>query len=226
MPQVPNVPGVPPLSSYATYQTVLLTADVALNVFQALQPQWGLYKDGNPVLVSSLPALLGLGGVTGAINSISNVFGVNTFSSFSIVDFEYKQNWTVSDYPVEDGGFQSYDKVQLPFDIRLRVAAGGTKSNRQALLTIVDALTNTLDLYDVVTPEKVYKSCNIDHYDYNRKSQSGVGLIIVDLWLRQIRVTATATTQSAQQPYAQGQQNTGNVLPRSVPPSFLQRFFS
>jgi hypothetical protein len=211
MPDIPNVPGVPSLSSYSASGVVLLAVDTALLVKRVLQPQWGIYLNGAPVIASSLASLLGLSSIAGAVNSVSSLFGANAFSLFSIVDFEYKQDWSVSDYPVEGGGFLSYDKVQLPFDVRMRVAAGGSESNRQALLNAVDTAANSLSLYDVYTPEKIYSSCNITHYDYKRTSSNGVGLIIVDIWLTEIRVSATATFTNTQQPGNAGQVGLGNV---------------
>lgn len=224
MPNIPNVPGVPALSSFSASNVALLTVDAVSLISQALQPRWGIYLDGQPVIASSLAALLGLGAVTSTFNSVSSLFGgPNISNNFSVVDFEYAQNWTVSDYPVEEGGFQSYDKVQLPFDVKMRVAAGGSQSNRKAILDIVDNAANTLDLYDVVTPEKIYLSCNIDHYDYKRTSANGVGLIIVDIWLKEIRITSTSTFNNTQSPTNAGQQNIGNVQPQT-PTSQQQSF--
>jgi hypothetical protein len=182
MPNVPNVPGVPPLSSYSANNIPLLIADVATVVSFLVGPQWGIYLDG-----------------------------VQAFPYNSIIDFDYKQDWPVSDYQVEDGGFQSYDKVQLPFDVRVRVASGGTEFQREALLTAVQAAANTLDLFDVVTPEATYSSCNITHIDYKRMAHNGVGVMIIDIWFIEIRVTSTSTFSNTQQPTVAGTQNTGSV---------------
>lgn len=226
MPNVPQVAGVPALSSYSAVPLALLVADTAIVVHRALQPQWGIYTlAGAPVIASSLASLLGVGSLVSSLNSISSLLvGKNVLSLFSIVDFEYKQDWSISDYPVEQGGFQSYDKTQLPYDLRMRVAAGGSESNRQALLNTVDTAANSLDLYNAVTPERTYQSCNITHYDYKRTASNGVGLIVVDIWMVEIRVTATAAFSNTQQPGTAGQQSLGNVQP--VPflgqvPSFM-----
>lgn len=216
MPNVPNVPGVPALSSFSTSPLTLLVSDAATVLGQVLQPRWGIYLNGTPIIASSLASLLGLGSLAGAVNSISSLFGgANISDQFSVVDFEYKQDWTLATYPVEDGGFQSYDKVQLPFDVKMRVAAGGSASNRQALLNVVDSVANSMNLFDVVTPEKVYQSCNIDHYDYRRSATNGVGMIVVDIWLKEIRVTSTSVFTNTQSPVNSGQQNIGNVQPQT-----------
>ena len=226
MPQVFNVPGVPALTSFSIGAPVLLFADTVSAVTRLLQPQWGIFTtSGQPVITSSLASLIGLGSLASAVqsigggllNSIASQFVSGNAQSlanlFSVVDFEYKQDWSVSDYPVEQGGFQSYDKVQLPGGIRMRVAAGGSQSNRQAILDIVAGLANSMQLFNVYTPEETYVNYSVVHYDYARKANNGAGLIIVDIWLTEIRVTATTAFSNTQQPGVAGQQSSGPVQP-------------
>ncbi len=217
---VPNVPGVPPLTSFSSALPVLLVADTIANVSRSLQPLWGIYLDGAPVLASSLASLLGLGGIAAAVNSVGSLLGAGSLVSlFSVIDFEYRQDWSISDYPVEQGAFLSYDKVQHPFDVRMRVAAGGSRDNRQALIDAVTDAANTLDLYDVVTPERVYSGCNINHFDYKRMSDRGVGIVVVDVWLTEVRVTAASSFSStAQNPVTQGPRGLGNLQPQAPTP--------
>ncbi len=185
---VPNVPGVPQLPSYSPNGLALLAADAVALFGAAFGPQWGIFLDG-----------------------------AQAFPYNSVVDFDFKQDFPVSDYQQEDGGFQSYDKVQLPFDVRVRVASGGTESERQALISEVKAASNTLNLYDVVTPEQTYSSCCVTHSDYKRQAQNGVGLVVVDIWFVEIRITSTSTFSNTQTPAVAGQQSTGNVAPTSFP---------
>lgn len=184
MADVPNLPGVPALISYAANDVALLVADVISAVGALFGSQWGIFLDG-----------------------------AQAFDYNSVVDFNYKQDWPISDYQLEDGAFQSYDKVQLPFDVKVRVASGGSESEREALLTSVMAAANTLDLYDVVTPEQTYSSCNITHIDFARTATNGVGMIVIDIWFIEIRITSTSTFSNTQQPGVAGQQNSGNVSP-------------
>jgi hypothetical protein len=185
MADIPNLPGVPSLPSYSTDSLGLLFEDAVSFLFGGNGvPSWGIFLDGE-----------------------------QAFAYTSVIDFDYKRDYTVSDYQVEDGGFQSYDKVQLPFDVKVRVVSGGAESDRQDLLNSVDAASNSLDLYDVVTPEMTYSSCNISHYDYKRTATNGVGMIVIDIWFVEIRVTSTSTFSSTQNPTTSGQQNTGSVSP-------------
>lgn len=188
MPNIPNVPGVPSLTSYLASAVTLLVADTIGLISSILfGPQWGIFLNGVPVLVAD-----------------------------STVSFEFRQDFPISDYPTEQGGFQSYNKVQLPADIRMRVAAGGSEFKRQAFLDSIDRVINTTDLYDVVTPEKVYLSYCFTHRDFRRSATNGVGLIIVDLWLTEVRVSSAATFTNTQQPGNAGAQALGNVQPTDL----------
>lgn len=183
MPNIPNVPGVPPLTDFGISDVVLLVADTISQIFGGFAPEWGIFLDGAPALPEAN----------------------------STLTFGYKRDWTISDYPIQQGAFESYDKVQLPFDVRIKIVSGSTGSDRQALLDAVDAIGDSLELYDIVTPEKAYSNVNCNHIDYDRSAASGVGMITIDLWFVQVRVEATATFSNTQQPPNAGQQGAGNV---------------
>ena len=194
---VPNVPGVPSLSSYSPNNIGLLVED-AVSVLLGtlgLLPQWGIYLNGVEVL-----------------------------SYDNQVSFGYKQDWKISTYPVEQGSFQSYDKVQLPSEIRCRFSAGASTINRQEMLASIDAVMSDTNLYDVVTPENVYLNYNFSHRDYDREAESA-GMVVIDVWLIEILETATAQYQTTQSPANAGQQGLGNV-PTQTPSASTQSQFS
>jgi hypothetical protein len=189
MPAIPNVPGVPALTSYSLPATVLLVGDVLREILGPFASQWGIFRNGFPV-----------------------IFGDNT------VSFDFKQDFTIAEYPTERGGFQSYNKVQVPTEIRVRVSCGGSAARRQAFLASISAQMSTIDLYDVLTPEGVYIGYNFTHRDERRTAERGLGLITCDLWLKEVRLTATSTYTNTAQPGVAGGQGLGNVQPQSVDP--------
>src|SRR5579862_728108 len=188
-PDVPRAPGVPPvLRSIGVAQAnmIMLAADAYSIVRLFRGPQWGIFSaSGAPILIGD-----------------------------SVLAFDYRREWRVSDYPVEEGGFASYVKVSTPFDVRITFAVSGSPdflsslipaaaawmapANRTAALTRLKTASESLDLVTAVTPEAQYKSCNIVHYDYRREARSGTTLIRVDVWLVEIRVApAPQFTQTA-----------------------------
>lgn len=142
MANVPNVPGVPALNSYSTNNIELLTADAAI-VISAFLPVWGIYYNGFPVIWPATVASSVIGSVLAPIGQVASLLGIpNLLPVFaSTIEFDFDQEWTIGDYPVEQGSFQSYDKVQLPFECRVRMACGGPTSQRAAFLNSIFSIS-------------------------------------------------------------------------------------
>lgn len=187
-PNVPDVLGVPALPRdplAVASSVVLMTADTLISYGAGLTPAWGLYLNGLPMIMCDTVTMM-----------------------------EYKRDWAIADYPVEEGSFASYDKVNIPFTSRVQFAAGGSAINRQALLDSIAAIAGDLKLYDVVTPEVIYPSVNVQRYNYQRTATNGVGLLLVDVYLVEVRVTATTTstgTASNSSASSLNASNNGNV---------------
>lgn len=164
---------------------VLLTAD-APGLLAAFGPQWGIFDpSGAPVLVAD-----------------------------SVASVEYDREYSVSDYPQERGAFESYNKVQVPFDAKVTLLSSLT---RFELLNILEPVVASLQLVAVVTPEVSYQSANLLRYALRRTVRGGVTLIEVDVWVKEIRFSV-ATAQSGT-PRPVGQVNGGsNIAPASATP--------
>jgi hypothetical protein len=84
------------------------------------------------------------------------------------------------------------------------------------------AISNSFSLFDVVTPEMVFSSVNCTHINWRRTAEHGVSLISVDLWFKEIPVTASANFGNTQQPGAAGQQSNGAQQPQTTTNSTQQ----
>jgi hypothetical protein len=145
MADVPNAPGVPTLPSYSAAPVSLLTGDSVLeSVFQTLA--WGIYYQGIPVIIpASIAASLIVNVANNFLATFSTVASLLGLPNLlpvvaSTIEFDFDQDWTIADYPQELGAFQSYDKVQLPFECRVRLASGGPPAQRQAFLNSILAI--------------------------------------------------------------------------------------
>lgn len=184
-PNVPNAPGVPALiraaGSIAAAPDDLLTSDSTTLFAGQEAPLWGLFLDGVPVITAE-----------------------------TVVSFEFKQGYAIANFPVEEGGFESYDKVQRPFDVRLRFATGDTPAARAALIASARAACASLDLMDAVTPVATYENVNPTNFDYRQTATNGVGLIVVDVFCEEVRSTAKSSfTNGQQQNATTGSTDTG-----------------
>ena len=135
----------------------------------------------------------GIGYTTTRAWGIFTRAGTPVIVADTVHNLDYKQEWAISDFPLERGAFETYDKVARPYDARVRFLAGGSDSNRATLLSSIEAIAGDYNLYDVVTPEVVYLNCNVQHYDYRRTTENGVGILSVDVWLLEIRVQGATT---------------------------------
>lgn len=209
-PAVPKAPGVPPMIRVfqALDVVTILSADAALLAKSLAGPTWGIFsQSGSPVIIGD-----------------------------SVVAFDFRREFRISDYPVEQGAFASYDKVAVPADVRVTFAFSGkgslltslstggalgaiftgldpAQAGRSAYLADLDAAAATLDLYTVLTPEYQYPNCNIVHFDYRREAKNGATLLIVDVWLQEVRVSATAAFTQTQTPAGADPSSAGTVQP-------------
>ena len=198
---VPDVAGVPPVAFAQAGGAPLptaLTGDLISQFTSVFSPQWGIFSGGSLIITAE-----------------------------SVTGFEFRNDWTISDYPIEGGVFESYDKVLTPFVAKVRFASGSSIQARASLLAQVAAAAQVTGgqnpVYSVVTPEITYASCSISHYDYRREASHGVGLIVVDVWLSQViqQNAGVLSSSSVQNPGSASAYNGGTVqtLPVNDPSS-------
>lgn len=185
-PDVPIASGVPPVKRNPleiVFDILLVEADAA-TIFRAfIGPQWGIFTaNGAPIAIPD-----------------------------SVITVDFRREWRISDYPVEQGGFQTYDKVSMPYDARVRLSCDGNATPRSLFLSQIDTAAQSLDLFTVATPDFIYTSANIVHYDYRRARDSGVGILQVDVWLEEVRTTVQTQFTNTQEQTSQQDTNTGPV---------------
>lgn len=166
-PDVPIAKGVPSVfravGSVET-QLVSLAADVS-SILGTTPPQWGIYSDG----------------------------GDDLLQPDSMMSFEVQKEASISNYPIEEGDFRSYNKVQRPYEARVSATKGGTSSDRTNFLLRVENLQATTETCTIVTPERTYVSANVVRFDYGRHASEGAELLMVNLQIEEIRQTVVST---------------------------------
>jgi len=165
-PNVPDLPGVPPLARTLGTEAVaaigMLDPSLEASIFGGQQAeQWGI--------------------VDSSFNFV--------LQPDSIVRFERDQPFQVSDYPVEQGTFSSYNKVKIPFSATVTMAKGGSTAERQAFLDAVGAVQGSLTPYYIMVPEGTYEASTIDRVSYERRASSGAAFILAHIHFTEIRIT-------------------------------------
>ena len=150
----------------------------AVNAFEEFvtnfSAQWGIFdENGN--------SFTGLGqSFIGAIQSVETL--------------GYNKSTMVSDFPVENGGFASYNKVEMPGLIAVTLSITGGSSDRTQFITEIERAINETSLFTVTTPEIQYLDYTIERYNYIRTSRKNVTMLSVELFMKQIRQVSVFTT--------------------------------
>jgi len=164
LPGMPSLMNVPGVSSVLSIVNQGLMVADAFNILTRAKPIWGIYFNNAPVIAAD-----------------------------STLSIEVQEEWNVSDYPVEQGGFQTYNKVRRPSQIRITLLKSGSEQVRNAFLLKAKSAAASLDLYTVITPTDSYDSMTIERYSYRRTSERGMQLLRVEFHMRRIVVSATPT---------------------------------
>jgi hypothetical protein len=204
-----SLAGIPPLlnppsglqgtlaTTSGVINTVRLLQADSVSLFGPLQGPWGIFDSSGVVPIALAD---------------------------SVVSLHYKKDWRLPNYPIEQGAFQTYNKVEMPFDVIVKLAKGGPATARQEFLANIDAAAESLNLYLVRTPERDFPNCNVARLDYERTADTGRGLITVEIGLIQIRNTAVATFTSTKASSGNDSisQGTVNASPATPPQSAAQ----
>lgn len=193
-PDVPMVPGVPAL-------------------LRSAQPV--LDSLGNLSHVVNIAESL----INGPVDETWGVFdstGADVMMPDTVLSVDYRNGSRLVDYPLEDGAFETYNKVANPYDLVVAMAKGGTQADRSEFLVACEALQASIDLYTVVVPEGSYHSVNLERFDYRRETRNGSHLIVVNLYFREIRVTAGVNGTVPQQPDGFEPKAAGQVTPNPI----------
>lgn len=200
-PNVPKLPGVPQLRRSPNFPSSLPPAlGVALGVAKLFGfgagRGWGVFNDRNEAVLNP----------------------------DSIVDFSVGNDYNIGTFPVQQGQFASYNKVNLPTEYVVRMSKGGDDADRLNFIASVQAVAASLSLYTIITPESVFKNVNVTRYEITRRGAQGAYFLAeVDMYFREIKQVVPSyigdaqLTQDAQEPGALPPQSQGQVQSAVLP---------
>lgn len=193
------------------------TQAVGIDLLNTGAPTYAIVTAGSTATAGGFMAA-----VAGQIGGVSG--GTPVLTPDSVLSLEWHGEERVSDYPVQNGQFVSFNKVAVPFDLRMVVTcqglnylqealssvtqvldqalgqlglAFGQPMSRDAFLKQLDAMLDSTDLYNIVTPDKVYPNVNLVAYNHAKKSDEGGTLIIAELMFREVRESISANYSNA-----------------------------
>lgn len=229
-PAVPFYPGVPALVRGANVPVGIQVAlgDIQTVLASAMQQtqQWGIFdQNGNQL------GLLDNEG-NGLFKSIIASISGNIRPVLSTNAVEITKDTKISDFPIENGGFASYNKVILPVEPVVTLALQGTISERAAFIGLIEAACNSTDLYNVVTPEVVYVNYCLERTNQVRRADRGASLMFIEISLKEIRQVSAAFSNvqtpinAPQNPAATPASNSGLVQSQAPNESVLKSIYN
>lgn len=115
----------------------------------------------------------------------------------SMLEFSAETSTQLPSEPIEQGSFATYNRVIEPVIIRAKLATMGQSDLLQSKLDELKEMASGNKKITVVTPEQKYPNMMLESFDYRRDNNSGVGLLTVELRLKEVREVATAKTTTA-----------------------------
>jgi hypothetical protein len=197
-PSVPDLPGVPALVRQvgapvlASVNAPPIESGLGQSALGFGLPVWGVFdSSGAPVAIAD-----------------------------SFVDMDFTSDSKVSNYPQEQGAFQSYNKVMVPYESKVTLACGGDDTRRTQFLAAIDDAQNSTNLYRIITPNDTRVNANILRYSYRRQTRNGATLLLVELAIEEIRLSAQTQFANVQNPASSDPISVGQV--QALPPSAAQ----
>jgi len=233
-PNVPNYPGVPALTrpvtaAIASSPVLAIALGTVENVLiAALQqaPKWGIFDtDGNQLGINASGSNAIISALTSQVTGDSGPV-VSTFS------FDFVKETRISNFPLEEGSFANYNKVETPASPLVTLILDGSEDDRTRFLEAIDAACVSTDLYSVVTPEITYANYSVSRYSYQRRATKGATLLMVEVALEEIRQVSAAFTTAAtpivspQDPASTPQTSNGITQPSTPGTSTLKSVFN
>lgn len=128
--------------------------------------------------------------------------GATLIAFTSFLSASVKDGGGVVSAPVERGGFAAYNKTENPLEATVSLAVQGDDAALQQVLDGLRELKSSTRLCSLVTPEAEYPSLTLESYNYSRTREAGLGLLVVDLQLKEVRQVETRYATASVPPIA------------------------
>ncbi|WMC00552.1 tail tube initiator-like protein [Acinetobacter phage Ab65] len=128
-----------------------------------------------------------INGVFGKVWGIVNEFGIPVVLADTVLGMNYDAGSSISKYPVEQGSFASFNKVNAPSMATVQMAKGsGGVLERGLFLAQLEGLLKSTLSFHIITPEYVYLNYQIVGINHARTAQDGATMITVNLDLEEV----------------------------------------
>ena len=131
----------------------------------------------------------------------------------SMIDIDILNEGQALSYPVEEGAFMTYNKVQSPLDIRVTLAKMGLPFEFADILKTLDKYQEEALKLMIVTPSAFFDSMTLQSYGHRHEQRRNANMLTVDLHIVEVREVQSQTTSvevsSPKNPTSSGAKNAG-----------------
>jgi hypothetical protein len=225
--------GIPQLMtpSASTFgKSLSVLAQGLVEYYLATEQKWGIFyhKTGDPVSLGQKSSIIDqIKNGAGTTQLINNALIKNENRIDSVIALNVRKGAELSSYKTEAGSFATYNKIERPRIIPIRLVKSGTESDRQAFLLWLDYVVRTTDLFDIAVPEVTYTNLTLVDYSITRESRSGVTLIVAECVFQEIMEVTfeykKSKTNNAQRAEDQPPKALSNIKTNDPSPGILAK---
>lgn len=239
-PNVPPFPGVPPLARQVAY--AVTAAEVTVGGIQQLinirlglaankirfgedlpdqvflrgtlstLPSYGFFQVTTQMGTVTLESTPGFeGGDDGTYNA--GTFNANAvLQPDSVMEFTINADSTINSHPIEQGGFEAYNRVQEPISIRMLLACQGKNMSQTAFVSTLQSLREGTTVLTISTPDASYPNMVLKGFGYKKTSDRGFVTIWADTqWQEERSTNVTVSAPPTVQPQGAATSNLGSL---------------
>jgi hypothetical protein len=153
--------------------------------------------------------------------------GGSAIAFTSFIGMRVNSDGSASSYPVEEGAFASYNKMQAPIEITVNLGKSGEAYDIESTIQVIEKYKQEATKLSVVTPTMFYESMTLESYSYSHRRDNGARILLVELRLKEVKEVTTQTTDvdaggsssgksNNRNPTSNGTTNTGRQQAQNV----------
>ncbi len=151
--------------------------------------------------------------------TILNTKGGSAITFTSFLDIDVRKAGLSMSYPIEEGGFANYNKVQSPLEIRVTLGIQGEHSEIEYALEKLNEYQANPIVLDVATPSYFYENMTLEAYSYKRTKENNSTMLTVEMVMveiREVKTRTTTTIRSPRNPTSASREQAGQKESKSV----------
>lgn len=119
--------------------------------------------------------------------SILDERGEQAVSFTSFLGMDCRNEGDALSYPVEEGGFVNYNKVQRPVGINVKLGVQGSEADFEQVLLRLEEFQRGAVTLSVGTPAHLYPNMTLTGCTYTRDREGGAAMLLLDLSFTEVR---------------------------------------